>query len=58
MTLSWARAAEVTNISGQGLWILVFGKEYFLSYKDSLVQRGNDFSIVKLETSVLAGTGC
>ncbi|MDP8207453.1 MAG: DUF2442 domain-containing protein [Candidatus Electryonea clarkiae] len=25
---------EVTNISAHGIWVLVSGKEYFMSYKD------------------------
>jgi hypothetical protein len=25
---------EVTNVDSQGLWLLVEGKEYFLSYQD------------------------
>ena len=28
------KSVEVTNVSRNGLWLIVRGKEYFLSYKD------------------------
>jgi hypothetical protein len=32
--ISKSKSAEVTNISSQGLWVIVHGKEYFLPYKE------------------------